>query len=151
MEVVCLKPTTRYAILLFAGVADLTIGIYAFGLVITQIVTGLEFLWVIVLGMLTTMTGAFLIYRTLPALLSIQRGESAPVPVDERTRQILHQAAFNAFIFLIIALIVMVSLTMGLPQWGYILTWNELTTALLVVWITSIFVFSSSMAYYYWK
>lgn len=146
-----MKTSTRYATLLFAGIADLAIGLYAFALVITQIITGLEALWVIALGLLTTLTGMFLVYRILPVFLRIQRGEPTPTLIDERTRQILHRAAFNAFIFLIIALIVMVSITMGLPKWGYILTWNELTTALLVVWITSVLIFSSSTVYYYWK
>ncbi|MFX1566008.1 MAG: hypothetical protein ACFFCH_08470 [Promethearchaeota archaeon] len=146
-----MKPVTRYAILLFAGIADLAIGIYAFALVTTQIITGLESLWIITLGLITTLTSVFLIYRILPVFLRIQRDEPVQTFFDERTRQIIHQAASNAFGFLIIALIVMTSATMALPKWGYILTWNNFVTALLIIWITSILIFYTSTAYYYWK
>lgn len=151
MESVIVKQSTRYAILLFAGIADIVIGIFAFALVINQIIAGLESLWVIALGLLTTLTGAFFIYRMLPVFLRIRRDEPVPTLIDERTRQIIHRAAGNAFAFLIIALVVMVSVTIALPKWGYILVWSDFVTALLIIWIISILIVYTSIVYYYRK
>ncbi len=136
-----MKPTTRYGILLVAGTTNICIGVYAFTLVILQTITGLESLWIILLGLLTSLTGVFLIARMLPTLLRIRRGEPTPVLIDERTRQILYRAGFNAFAYLIIALIITISVMMALPKLGFILTWNELVTATLITWITGILIF----------
>ncbi len=143
-----MKPTTRYGILLVAGIANICIGVYAFILVILRIITGLESLWVILLGLLTSLTGVFLIARMLPTLLRIGRGEPTPLLIDERIRQILYRAGFNTFSYLIIALIITISVMMALPKLGFILTWNEFVTATLITWIIGILVFYIFTAYY---
>ncbi len=143
-----MKPSTRYTILFIAGIANICIGAYAFALIIIPIITGLEFLWVIILGLLASLAGKFLIARMLPALLQIRQGEPTPILIDERTRPILHQAGYTAFAFLTVTLIIALSVFIALPKLGYITIGNEPISAILIIWITGILIFTLSMAYH---
>ncbi len=143
-----MNPKTRYTILLAAGIANICISMYAFALVITQSVLGLESLWVILLGFFANLAGIFLIARMLPPLLLIRQGEPTPILFDERTNQILHRAGITAFTFFIVTLIMAISVFMALPQFGYSVTENVFITVILIIWITGILIFTLSMTYH---
>ncbi len=143
-----MKTSTRYAILLIAGIADLGLGTYIFIFLSKGGAMGAEFLWILILGLLTTITGFYLTYRTLPLCILLYRGEPAPILRDERTTQILNRAARNAFIFLLITILITVSLLIALPKLGTILTYNEPITATIILWIGAIIIFYTSIIYY---
>lgn len=151
IEVKNLKHSTRYGILFFAGVTDIIVGIYIFALVIITSINVMQFVCLIAAGFLTLLTGFYLIYRTLPAVLSLRRGESAPILLDERTGLIFNQAARNAFVFLLFALLAATALLSALPKIGYMPTWNESVTVIMVAWVVGIIIFYGSGIYYHRK
>jgi len=142
------KDSTRYNVLLFAGVADLAVGIYVLTLVIFTSLNVLEFTWMTAAGFLTLFTGSYLTYRVLPALISLRRGQAAPILRDERTIQVLHRAARNAFIFLVAVLPILVALPLGMSKLGVVLTFTELAATTMIVWIVAIVTFYASIVYY---
>ncbi|MFX1563598.1 MAG: hypothetical protein ACFFDP_09870 [Promethearchaeota archaeon] len=146
-----MKHSTRYGTLFFAGVADIIVGIYIFALVIITSINVMQFFCLIAAGFLTLLTGFYLIYRTLPAVLSIRRGESASILVDERTVQIFNQAARNAFVFLLFALLSATALLSALPKIGHMPTWNESVVVIMVAWVVGIIIFYGSGIYYHRK
>jgi len=142
------KNSTRYTILLFAGLADLAVGIYAITLVILTSQNALEYTSMSAVGFLTLFTGLYLTYRVLPTLISLRRGKAAPILRDERTVQVLHRAARNAFIFLVAVLPIVVALPPGLSKLGVVLTCTELAATTMIVWIVAVVTFYASIAYY---
>ncbi|MFX1475217.1 MAG: hypothetical protein ACFFCO_07060 [Promethearchaeota archaeon] len=143
-----MKRSARYAILLFAGAADLAIGIYTFFLVTVVGVHFMEVTWMLGLGLLTILTGLYLIYRTLPVCVALMRGESVPIHRDERTVHISNRAARNAFAFLLVALLVVVSLLTAATKYGLLLTWREPVAYVMVVWMAAVIIFYASQIYY---
>jgi uncharacterized membrane protein len=142
------KDRTRYTVLLFAGVADLAVGVYVLTLVIFTSLSALEFAWMTAAGFLTLFTGFYLAYRVLPTLISLRRGETAPILRDERTIQVLHRAARNAFIFLVAVLPILVALPLGMSKLGVVLTFTELAATTMMAWIVAIVIFYASIVYY---
>lgn len=146
-----MKHSTRFGILFLAGVADIIVGIYIFAIGIITSINVMQFFCLIAAGFLTLLTGFYLIYRTLPAVLSIRRGESASILVDERTGQIFNQAARNAFVFLLFALLAATALLSALPKIGHMPTWNESVAVIMVAWVVGIIIFYGSGIYYHRK
>jgi hypothetical protein len=147
-----MKPSLRYGILLLAGIANIGFGLYAFAIFARRLeeITIVEIALVGV-GFIAILVGLFLVYRMLPALLRIRRGEPAEIWVDERMRHILHQAGFFAFSFLLVALLVLVSVTLAVLGWDIRLTWMQLVPMILGVWLASLFIFAGTIVYLYTK
>ncbi|MFX1576430.1 MAG: hypothetical protein ACFFCF_04580 [Promethearchaeota archaeon] len=149
-----LKPSYRYGILLVAGIANVGVGMYAFVMFARRFLVGkiVETDGAFVgLGCVATLVGVFLVYRMLPALLRIRRGEPAEIWVDERMQRILYRAGFFAFSFLLVALLMLVSMTLALLAWDIRLTWMQLVPLILGVWIASLFIFAVTIVYLYTK
>jgi len=143
------KSRTRYATLLFAGFADLFVGIYALTLVIFGNFDILEFTWMTATAFLTLFTGSYLTYRTLQGLMSPRPRHAALIQPDERTKQILHRAARNAFVFLVVALPVVVTTVPEISRLGLVLTLSDAAATTMMAWIVAIIIFYASIVSYY--
>lgn len=148
-----MKPSYRYSILLLAGIANLGVGLYAHAHFVSRIEHGITIIdaGFVGVGFVAMIVGIFLVYRMLPPLLRIRRGEPVPNWVDERMRHILHRAGFVAFSFLLVALLVLVSVTLALLNWDIRLTWMQLVPMILGVWIVSLTIFAGTIVYLYMK
>jgi hypothetical protein len=148
-----MKPSYRYSILLLAGIANIGLGLYAYAHFVSRIVHGITEIEVgfVGAGFVAMLVGIFLVYRMLPPLLRIRRGEPVQTWVDERMRHILHRAGFVAFSFLVVALLILVSVTLALLNWDLRLTWMQLVPMILGVWIASLAIFAGAVVYLYTK
>jgi hypothetical protein len=140
-----MKPSYRYSILLLAGIANIGLGLYAYAHFVSRIVHGITEIEVgfVGAGFVAMLVGIFLVYRMLPPLLRIRRGEPM--------RHILHRAGFVAFSFLVVALLILVSVTLALLNWDLRLTWMQLVPMILGVWIASLAIFAGAVVYLYTK
>jgi uncharacterized membrane protein len=141
------KASSRHAILLFAGLADLVVGIYALALVLLGIIPMQES-WVLPAASLAIFTGSYLTGRSLAALRYARRGKAVPILWDERTTRILQRAGWNAFVFLVVALPAVVGLLSGMSKLGIVLDWNELAATMITVWVVAIVIFDASFFRY---